>query len=229
MLVNRVPSDISIMDACKADDWTLVETFKRTRAAQPFEVLFERYRERLYRVVYKLYRNVESAEDCVQESFRRAIQEIDQFGESNGEHNFWAWLVTIAKSVCMSDLRRKYLLAKHAAAWTLVGVSKAPISQDQRVMISELLRLIRSLPLQYRTCYLLLLAEGCTYQEIVSITGYTLGDVKAFVQTAKRHVQRQFSPASDSRKRVSAKTKYTAGRDAKRRRKSADPDALGEP
>ena len=89
------------------DDRILISRFKQTKAAQPFEILFERYGKRLYCVAYAIYRDTDLAEDCVQETFRRAIQQIDRFGEGEGEHNFWAWLVTIARDVCLSELRRR--------------------------------------------------------------------------------------------------------------------------
>jgi RNA polymerase sigma-70 factor (ECF subfamily) len=146
-------------------------------------------------VAWQIYHNADLAEDCVQETFRRAIQQIDRFGEGEREHNFWAWLATIAKDVCLSDLRRRRTRMKHAERSAMARTSRAPM-QDQQIMISELLSLIRVLPPRYRECFLLLFAEGCTYEEIAVITGYTRGQVRAFVQTARRHVRRKFDPAS---------------------------------
>jgi RNA polymerase sigma-70 factor, ECF subfamily len=189
------------------DDGTLVAEFKRTGAAANFEILFNRYGKRLYGVAWRLYRNADLAEECVQETFRRAIQQIGLFGEGDREHNFWAWLATIARDVCLSDLRRNRTRMKLVEQTARAGAPRPPISQDQRLMISELLDLIRTLPRRYRVCFLLLFVEGCTYEEIAAITGYTREQVRAFVQTARRHVRRRFGlpavgPQSVSRPRA---------------------------
>src|SRR3954471_2094036 len=133
------------------DDRLLVAQFKRTGEAAAFEVLFERYGKRLYGVAWQICHNSDLAEDCVQETFRRAIQQIDRFGEGEREHNFWAWLATIAKDVCLSDLRRRRTRMKHAERTAMARTSRAPM-QDQQIMISEMLTLIRALPRRYREC-----------------------------------------------------------------------------
>ena len=81
-------------------------------------MLFDRHGRRLYRVACRLYRSVDLAEDCVQETFRRAIQQIDGFDELDRDSSFWAWLVTIGKDVCLSEWRRKQSENRHPAAVT---------------------------------------------------------------------------------------------------------------
>src|SRR5262245_29463497 len=179
------------------DDRILVSRFKQTRAAQAFEILFDRYGKRLYCVACDIYRNTDLAEDCVQEAFRRAIQHIDRFGEGEGDHNFWAWLVTIARDVCLSELRRRQTQMKYLERSALADGRRTPISPEQKMMVSELVSFLRSLPEQYRTCYLLFFVEGCTYREIKNITGYTQEQVKTYIQTTRRRIHRRFSHASN--------------------------------
>jgi RNA polymerase sigma-70 factor (ECF subfamily) len=178
------------------DDRILISRFKQTKAAQPFEILFDRYGKRLYCVAYNISRNTDLSEDCVQETFRRAIQQIDRFGEGDGEHSFWAWLVTIARDVCLSELRHRQTQMKYVEISALADTRRTPISPEQQMMVSELISFLRSLPEQYRTCYLLFFIEGCTYREIKSITGYTQEQVKTYIQTARRRIHRRFSHAS---------------------------------
>jgi RNA polymerase sigma-70 factor, ECF subfamily len=177
---------------CSAVDETLISDFKRTGSPRPFEILFGRYAKRLHSVAWHLYRNPDSAEECVQETFRRAIQQIHRFGEAGRDHNFWAWLVTIARDVYLSELRHEKTRAKYLESKASMEVLRTPITQDQQAMISELLRLIRAMPRPYRICYLLLFVDGCTYEEIARITGYNHGQVRTFIQSARRHVNRKF-------------------------------------
>src|SRR5215475_2608336 len=128
---------ICLSDSAESEDRILVAEFRRTRAAEAFETLFERYGKRLYCFAYSFHRRVDLAEDCVQETFRRAIQQIDRFGEKNCEWNFWAWLVTIARDVCLSEWRREQTRMKYAQATASVETTRAALTAEQQVMISE--------------------------------------------------------------------------------------------
>jgi RNA polymerase sigma-70 factor, ECF subfamily len=193
---------ISPSDSAKSDDRMLVAEFRQTHAAEAFEALFERYGKRLYCFAYSFHRRVDLAEDCVQETFRRAIQQIDRFGEKNCEWNFWAWLVTIARDVCLSEWRRGQTRMKYAQATASVEMTRAALTPEQQVMISEVRKMIRGLPYQWRACYLLFFVEGYTYKEVSRITGYKEKTVKTSIQTAKRHIDRAFRQPSGSKESI---------------------------
>jgi DNA-directed RNA polymerase specialized sigma24 family protein len=95
------------MDAIQEfDDRTAVEAFKRSRDGAGFGVLFDRYSKRFYGLAHAICRNHARSEDFVQETFRRAIEEIDRFDEGDRKSNFWAWMVTIAeRQAIISELR----------------------------------------------------------------------------------------------------------------------------
>jgi RNA polymerase sigma-70 factor, ECF subfamily len=193
---------ISARESTESDDRTLVVEFRRTRRAEAFEALFERYGKRLYCFAYKFHRRVDLAEDCVQETFRRAIQQIDHFGEKNREWNFWGWLVTIARDVCLSEWRRGQTRMKYAQATASVETTRTALTPEQQVMIAEARKMIRSLPYQWRACYLLFFVEGYTYKEVSRITGYEEKTVKTSIQTAKRHIDRAFRQSSGSNESI---------------------------
>ena len=191
-------SNVSLSDSGEVDDRALVAEFKRTRCPRSFEVLFDRHGRHLFRVACRLYRSVDLAEDCVQETFRRAIQQIEGFDEVDRESSFWAWLVTIAKDICLSEWRRKQTRIKYAEEAASARTSTVPITQYQQVMIAEIRSTIRTLTTECRICYLLFFVEGYTYKEVSQITGYTHEQVKTFIQTARRHLDRKFRPAGSS-------------------------------
>jgi RNA polymerase sigma-70 factor (ECF subfamily) len=190
----------SSTDSTESNDRVLVTEFKRTRAAEAFEALFERYGKRLYCFAYNFHHRVDLAEDCVQETFRRAIQQIDRFGEKNGDWNFWAWLVAIARDICLSEWRREQTRMKYAQETASVGMTRAPaITPEQQVLISEIRKMIQALPYQCRACYLLFFIEGYTYKQVSMITGYKEKTVKTSIQTAKRRIDQAFRQSSGSK------------------------------
>ena len=68
-------------EAGELDDLNAVEAFKRSRDGACIAVLFDRYSKRLYGVAHAICRDHARAEDCVQETFRRGMEEIDRFDE----------------------------------------------------------------------------------------------------------------------------------------------------
>jgi hypothetical protein len=58
--------------------------------------LFDRYAERLCALVHRVDHDGSRVEDCGQETFRRAIEELDQFDESREGRSCWAWLMARA-------------------------------------------------------------------------------------------------------------------------------------
>jgi DNA-directed RNA polymerase specialized sigma24 family protein len=59
-------------------------------------------------------------------------------------------------------------------------------------MLSELQDELGRLAPEHRSCYLLFYVEGYTYKEIMKLTGYSYEQVKTYIQTARRHVERKF-------------------------------------
>ncbi len=179
-------------EATKLDDQILVREFKRSRNGECFAVLFDRYGKRLYALGYRIHQDRARAEDCVQETFRRAIEEIDCFDERSAGSNFWGWLVTIAEHVCLDELRRMRVREDHAKASSAGPWEHGGPVQDQQAMLSELRDELTRLCPEYRLCYLLFHVNGYSYKEIMNLTGFSYQQVKTCIQTARRHIERRF-------------------------------------
>ena len=70
--------------------------------ANQFKEQFLPYHAKLYRVAFRLMGNTPDAEDMVQETFLKAIQQIDSY---RGEGSMKAWLLVIAKNIFYSKMR----------------------------------------------------------------------------------------------------------------------------
>ena len=60
---------------------------------QPVEVLIEQYKNNLYAVAFNVCKNVQDAEDIVQDTF---IQYLSQKKEFASEQHIRAWLIRVA-------------------------------------------------------------------------------------------------------------------------------------
>jgi RNA polymerase sigma-70 factor (ECF subfamily) len=69
-----------------------------------FDVLIDRYKERLYATVYHMTSNHEDANDLVQEAFIRAYRHLHNF---RGNSSFYTWIYRIAVNRTINFLKRR--------------------------------------------------------------------------------------------------------------------------
>lgn len=88
----------------KADE-TLVALYAKGEN-QAFNVLLNRYKDKLYTYIYYIVRNSEMTEDIFQETFMKAIITIRQ-GRYNENGKFSAWLRRIAHNLIIDSFRQE--------------------------------------------------------------------------------------------------------------------------
>ena len=91
------------IDLQHQDDETLVAQTQKGDA-QAFDVLVERYKERLYATIYHMTSNHEDANDLVQETLIKAFKSIDSF---RGHSSFYTWVYRIAVNRTINFLKRR--------------------------------------------------------------------------------------------------------------------------
>lgn len=92
--------DAALVDACRRPD---SDGFH-----EAFEALFERYRERVYAIAFRVSGNASDALDIVQESFALLFRKIGSF---KGTSLFSTWLFRIVTN-CSIDYRRRRKVGK---------------------------------------------------------------------------------------------------------------------
>lgn len=77
---------------------------RQLRSGDPcgFEQVNRQYRSRLHRAALKILRNVQDAEDAVQETLIRAFVKIDTF---DARSSLYTWLTRILINCCLGQLR----------------------------------------------------------------------------------------------------------------------------
>lgn len=71
---------------------------------EAFEALFNRYRERVYRIAYGWCYDAQTALDLVQDVFVKAFRSLDRFRR---ESSIWTWLCRITINRCLDFVRKK--------------------------------------------------------------------------------------------------------------------------
>jgi RNA polymerase sigma-70 factor (ECF subfamily) len=165
-------------------DEALVEAVRSGELAA-FNVLVERYQRTVYAVAFRLLRDRFLAEDITQDAFLRAYASLETYRGGN----FRAWLLRIAHNRALDALRS--MQRRPATSLELTGAGErgtwsgepAPPSLVEHAARAELRQRLEAalatLPDDQRVTVILSDIEGCSYEEIASITGASLGTVKS--------------------------------------------------
>jgi RNA polymerase sigma factor (sigma-70 family) len=97
------PSTERDIDLRHEEDEALV---RRAQAGETsaFDILVERYKERLYATVYHMTSNHEDANDLVQDTFIKAYKSLRSF---RGQSSFYTWVYRIAVNRTINFIKRR--------------------------------------------------------------------------------------------------------------------------
>ena len=150
-----------------------------------FAELFARHRKRVFYACRGFSSDHQAAEDATQETFLRAYRNIRGFHQGD----FAAWLLRIAKNVCIDEWRRtRYETAIDEL--TLAAPDSAGPSFGAHMMAQRVEQEMKLLPAEQRQC-LELKIEGFSYEETAERTGLTCGAVKSHIQNGRRMLWRK--------------------------------------
>ncbi len=77
-----------------------------------FEMIVERHQQAVYRILYRLLRNKQEAEDIAQEAFLRCYRHLEKYDQ---DRPFAPWLYRIATNLALSRLR--HLVKHQSVSW----------------------------------------------------------------------------------------------------------------
>jgi RNA polymerase sigma-70 factor, ECF subfamily len=168
-----------------------------------FEQLISRYDRKLFRIAYHMVRNIEDAQDVVQETFIKVFKNIGRF---RAQSKFSTWLYRIVVNQSLMELRRK------GRKLTPVGLivdgdeegNKLPIdfsdwrpNPEEQYKDSELrhllTQLLHELRPAIRVVFIMHDIEGQQLQEIADALDLSLPAVKARSQRARLYLRERLT------------------------------------
>ncbi len=164
-------------------DEQIVRQFVESHDAACFAELFARHRKRIYFACRAFFENGSAAEDATQETFLRAFQNVHRFQEGN----FCAWLMRIAKNVCIDQWRkqRPEVGAEESQLEALPAGGALDEKADMRIAVQKLREEMEALTSDQRRC-LEMTIEGYSYEETATLTGLPIKAVKSHIQNGRR-------------------------------------------
>jgi RNA polymerase sigma factor (sigma-70 family) len=166
-----------------------------------FREIVQRYQRAVFGVIVRVVRDQGRAEELAQDCFVKAFRGLHTYDPSR---RFPAWLLTVAHHVAIDEVRKGTLDTVSLEAMVPptdegsrtfdIADSKAPTpaALAERVELATALRTaISRLRPEYRGLVSLKYEQELEYEEIVEITGLSVGTVKSSLHRARKELAEQ--------------------------------------
>jgi RNA polymerase sigma-70 factor (ECF subfamily) len=170
-------------------DAELLERFNSDHDNEWLGILLQRYTLLLLGVCMKYLKNEEEAKDSVQQIFLKVIQELQKYKVEY----FKSWLYMVAKNHCLMKIRERQgkitteLSDRFTATPEEEFNRQSLIEDDQTLGFME--EALNELSNEQRQCVTLFYLQKKSYHEVSEQTGYSMLQVKSYIQNGKRNLR----------------------------------------
>lgn len=164
-----------------------------------FEMIFERYRRPITRVVGRFFRERSDIEEFVQQSFTKAYFSLKNF--RGGESSFQAWMTRIAVNVCYDEFRRKQRKGENLFAEMndeensyveSIADGKA-VTTDNSMIAAQLVdKVLSSLDADDRLAMTLVYSQDYSLDEAARVIGISTSGLKSRLFRCRNHIRKRF-------------------------------------
>lgn len=171
-------------------DEELLERFRTDDNSDWIGILFDRYAILLLGMCMKYLKNEEDARDSVQQIFLKVLAEINK----HKVQFFRAWIYQVTRNHCLMQLRQKHQVRQEEVSEKHMNDAAEPEEDKARFvekdnLLENMQHALEQLNPEQRTCVKLFYLQKLSYQDIAGQTGYTLLQVKSYIQNGKRNLK----------------------------------------
>jgi RNA polymerase sigma factor (sigma-70 family) len=167
-------------------DKELLQLFYADYNNQWMGLLLERYTLLLYGVCMKYLKNQEEAKDAVQQIFLKVITELHKYQVTY----FSSWLYMIARNHCLMMLRnKKFPVTPVNTLEERMEMPDEPDFLKKEYRLQQLEMAMKHLKKEQQQCISLFYLQKKSYLEIAAETGFSILQVKSYIQNGKRNLR----------------------------------------
>lgn len=173
-------------------DDELIQHYKQNKDVECVGELYKRYTGFTFTICMKYLKNHEKSREAVLEIFEDLIEKILH----HDIYNFKSWLHTVARNHCLlsfrgirSDEKFTENYQKHQSDFLSQGDSQYPDYVWREENYNKLENCIVKLKEEQRICIDLFYLQSRSYVEVAKLTGYSLNEVKTYIQNGKRNLK----------------------------------------
>jgi len=181
-------------DPNSLSDEELITIFKKSKDSNLIGELFNRYTHLIFGVCLKYLKEEEKSKDAVMQIFEELHFKLQDHKISN----FKSWIYSVAKNHCLMEIRKEKSAERintevyqkiRQEIMESVDIFHHHNNADLSEKIPKLQKGITLLKTEQRRCIELLYLQNKSYKEVAEITGYTLKNVKSYIQNGKRNLK----------------------------------------
>ncbi|RPE05826.1 sigma-70 family RNA polymerase sigma factor [Chitinophaga lutea] len=167
-------------------DQDLLQRYKTDGNSKWIGILFDRYAILLLGLCMKYLKNEEDARDSVQQIFLKVLSDIHK----HDVVYFKAWIYQVARNHSLMQLRHHKeveLKENHMPGTAEIEDHSGHVQKD--LLLENMQAAMGMLNEEQRRCVQLFYLDKKSYQEIADETGYSLLQVKSYIQNGKRNLK----------------------------------------
>lgn len=153
-----------------------------------FQEVYDRYFRDVYRYARSLCRNASLAEEITQETFYKALSNLDQF---DGNSKVFSWLCAIARNTYISMCRKEKFLESSADTSALDSKIDLEASYCDREAAFAIHKVLHSLEEPYKEVFSLRTFGELSFRQIAQLFGKTESWARVTYHRAKLKIKEE--------------------------------------
>jgi RNA polymerase sigma-70 factor, ECF subfamily len=174
-----------------SDEQLAAEVARESSDGPAFVTLVARFRQRVWRICFRLLSNEQDANDAAQEVFVRLFLQRDKFA---GRSKYSTWVHGIAVRTCLALRRSRGRRQRHeSVSPDLEWDQRQPARESPAPGLAlDLMKMLEILDDEDRALLILKYAEGHDYEELSAIFELSVSACKMRISRAREKLQQQF-------------------------------------
>lgn len=171
-------------------DNELVKHYKATADKIYVGELYKRYTHLVMGMCINYFKDKDVAKDITLQIFEKLFDEL----KKREVENFKAWLTFVVRNYCISELRKMQVQLNRDIEYQYQlknqlhnEDNEEAIEEEQKLEALE--KAMESLNPFQKKCIELFYLKNMSYTQIVEMTGYSVNEVKSYIQNGKRNLK----------------------------------------
>lgn len=174
-------------------DNELITEYKSTNNNVLVGILYKRYSHLVLGLCFKYLKDEDDAKDAVMQIFEKLLNDLLK----HHIEYFKSWLYTFSKNHCLMIIRNRQTKLKKAIDLQIHAdsfmeteqLNHHTVATEKERQYTQLEDAILELNTDQKKCIELFYLQEKSYAEIIDITGFTMNEVKSFIQNGKRNLK----------------------------------------
>ncbi len=169
-----------------------------------FSELVDKYKQPVMNLMYRMLRDATEAEDIAQVAFVQVVKSAQRYEVSS---KFSTWLFTIARNLCLNEIRRRSRHPAHSLDATDPEHEDMPRQQyeDKRTfsppesllhgeLEDKIEEALADLPENQRMAIVLCRGDELSYEEIAEVLGCSVSATKSLIHRGRETLKLKLKP-----------------------------------